>query len=630
MDSFRHRGDSLRITQDPNRYDIFTHDLTTPISDRLINKIGHIDYIINMASESHVDRSITDPVSFCENNFKLALTMLEYARKVKPEFFIQISTDEVYGAALNSHNHKEWETILPSNPYSGSKAAQEAMCISYWRTFSVPVVITNCFSMDSNILTENGLKNYDSIKEGDNVWTLDENENFILTEVLEKIKMPSNNEMIYINTPKVNQLVTPNHRMMIKKPKGKPRKYGEIEECQAESLLEMKGRVRIPTIGKWNGEKMDDKYILGDADEYIMSTIYGWYVSEGYYVKNENTVCFGAGSKKQQDILINLLSYIGKPYINGRSVRITNKELRVIVEEFGTLAINKKIPDFIKKIKTESLIYFLNSAIDGDGSVYNKIYNNRKVTATVYYTKSEKLVEDMLEIGIKCGYAVRCCKRKTWNPLKTLKSESFIVRFRLPVADIEKSNISKIKYNDNVWCIKTKTGKVFIERNGIVSLSGQTMNMVGEKQDSEKFLPMLINRINAGQEVTIHGNKDVIGSRYYLHARNHADALLFIIENTKPTMYRDCMNEIIVPDRYNIVGEREIDNLSLAKMVADILDKPLIYRLEDFHEARPGHDRRYALDGTKLKNLGWKAPISFKQTLEKTIEWTLQRPEWLK
>ena len=127
--------------------------------------------------------------------------------------------------------------------------------------------------------------------------------------------------------------------------------------------------------------------------------------------------------------------------------------------------------------------------------------------------------------------------------------------------------------------------------------------MVGEKQDSEKFLPMLINRINAGQEVTIHGNKDVIGSRYYLHARNHADALLFLIKNTKPTMYRDCMDEIIVPDRYNIVGEREIDNLSLAKMVADILDKPLKYRLEDFHKARSGHDRRYALDGTKLKNL---------------------------
>jgi hypothetical protein len=62
-----------------DRYDIYTHDLSAPISDRLIDKIGKVDYIVNMASESHVDRSITDPVDFCENNFKLALNMLEYA-----------------------------------------------------------------------------------------------------------------------------------------------------------------------------------------------------------------------------------------------------------------------------------------------------------------------------------------------------------------------------------------------------------------------------------------------------------------------------------------------------------------------------------------------------------------------
>ena len=142
IDSFRHRGDSLRVNQDPTRYKIYTHDLTTPISDRLIRKIGDIDYIINMASESHVDRSITDPVDFCENNIKLALTMLEYAREAKPKIFIQISTDEVYGAALNGMNHKEWSTILPSNPYSASKAAQEALAISYWRTYGVPIVIT--------------------------------------------------------------------------------------------------------------------------------------------------------------------------------------------------------------------------------------------------------------------------------------------------------------------------------------------------------------------------------------------------------------------------------------------------------------------------------------------------------
>ena len=113
IDSFRHRGDSVRVYQDPSRYDIYTHDLTTPISDVLIKKIGHVDYILNIASESHVDRSITDPVPFCENNFKLMLTMLEYARKIKPFKFIHTSTDEVYGAAIKGYDHKEWEPHLP-------------------------------------------------------------------------------------------------------------------------------------------------------------------------------------------------------------------------------------------------------------------------------------------------------------------------------------------------------------------------------------------------------------------------------------------------------------------------------------------------------------------------------------
>jgi len=300
LDSFKHRGDSLRLVgKNPERYDIYTHDLTTPISDRLINKIGHVDYIINMASESHVDRSITEPVEFCENNFKLVLTMLEYARKSKPEFFIQISTDEVYGAALDNHNHKEWERILPSNPYSASKASQEAMCISYWRTYKLPIVITN------------------------------------------------------------------------------------------------------------------------------------------------------------------------------------------------------------------------------------------------------------------------------------------------------------------------------------------TMNLLGEGQDMEKFLPTLIRKIYRGEEVTIHGSEKCIGSRFYLHARNQADALLFILKNTTPTIYYDTMDQIIVPDRYNVVGDIELNNLELAQMVAEILNKPLYYVLEDFHKQRSGHDRRYALDGTKLKEMGWIAPMSFEESLIKIINWTLAHPEWL-
>lgn len=311
LDSFRHKGKTDRITEmiesHPDwreRLTVITHDLKAPLSPQLIERIGPINYIINMASESHVDRSITDPRDFIENNVHLTLSMLEYARQLNGQLktpfekFIQISTDEVYGPAPDGHNHKEGEPHKPSNPYSASKAAQEDICYAYWRTYDLPIAITN------------------------------------------------------------------------------------------------------------------------------------------------------------------------------------------------------------------------------------------------------------------------------------------------------------------------------------------TMNIIGEMQDPEKFLPMLIKGIQIGRKVTIHANADgsKIGSRYYLHARNQADALIFLLNNVDFPRYNSG-NDI---GRFNVVGEYEINNLELAQKVAAILGKELRYELVDFHSSRPGHDLRYALDGSKMAALGWKAPLSLDESLKNTVEWTIAHPEWLK
>lgn len=151
--SWRHKGvpervlDSEHYQNNKDRVTMFTHDLTCPFSQVLIDRIGHIDYIINLASMSHVDTSITDPAPFVKNNVELVVNMLELAKILKPEKFIQFSTDEVYGPMLDNVPHPEWDKIMPSNPYSGSKAAQEAIAISYWRTYSVPVIITNTMNL---------------------------------------------------------------------------------------------------------------------------------------------------------------------------------------------------------------------------------------------------------------------------------------------------------------------------------------------------------------------------------------------------------------------------------------------------------------------------------------------------
>lgn len=299
--SWQHKGTPERIEEckiyqeNKNRVTIITHDLNAPFTEQTKKHIGKIDYIINVASDSHVDRSITDPVPFVQNNVNLVLNILEFAKEVKPRLFIQFSTDEVYGAAPKGKDFKEWSSIIPSNPYSASKAAQEAIAISYWRTYSVPLVITN------------------------------------------------------------------------------------------------------------------------------------------------------------------------------------------------------------------------------------------------------------------------------------------------------------------------------------------TMNVYGERQDTEKYIAMCIKKIYSGEALTIHGSPNNIGSRYYIHARNVADAILFLLKNVELQMYPD-FNK---PARFNIVGEREVNNLEMAQMIANIIGKPLKYELSDFHANRPGHDRRYALDGSKLKAFGWTAPKNLEDSLANYVEWTLKNPHWL-
>ena len=147
--SWEHRGNPDNVIKD-DRVKVITHDLSAQFPESMLHHFEGADIILNVASDSHVDRSISDPVPFVRNNVNLALTMLELARKIKPKMFLQFSTDEVYGSVPENYKSKEWDSIVPSNPYAASKAAQEAIAISYWRTYGVPVVITNTMNVFSS------------------------------------------------------------------------------------------------------------------------------------------------------------------------------------------------------------------------------------------------------------------------------------------------------------------------------------------------------------------------------------------------------------------------------------------------------------------------------------------------
>lgn len=147
-----------------------------------------------------------------------------------------------------------------------------------------------------------------------------------------------------------------------------------------------------------------------------------------------------------------------------------------------------------------------------------------------------------------------------------------------------------------------------------------TMNLFGERQHPEKFIPLVINKVLRGEKVSIHANSSLTkaGSRFYTHCSNLADAVLFLMQS-----------KISKRDKINIVGEREIDNLELAQKIADIIDKPLYYDLVNFHSSRPGHDLRYSLDGSKLAAMGWRHLNKLDHALEKTVKWFLNNPDWL-
>ncbi len=129
------------------RVEIMAHDLTMPFADDQVNRLRDVDVIMNVASESHVDRSLAEPAPFIRNNVHLMLNVLELARQIRPRLLLQMSTDEVYGPAVWGTRHVEGEPHRPSNPYSASKSAQEAICFAYWRSFGLPIVMTNTMNI---------------------------------------------------------------------------------------------------------------------------------------------------------------------------------------------------------------------------------------------------------------------------------------------------------------------------------------------------------------------------------------------------------------------------------------------------------------------------------------------------
>ena len=155
-----------------------------------------------------------------------------------------------------------------------------------------------------------------------------------------------------------------------------------------------------------------------------------------------------------------------------------------------------------------------------------------------------------------------------------------------------------------------------------------TMNVFGERQHPEKFIPMCIKKIRDGELVTIHSDKTkkIPGSRHYIHAEDVSEAIHFLLTN--PINIELDYGGAKCP-KFNIVGSEELNNLQLAQIIADSQGKNLNYEMVDFHSSRPGHDLRYSLSGEKMKKLGWEPSIKLTDRIKQVVEWSLKNQNWI-
>ena len=157
---------------------------------------------------------------------------------------------------------------------------------------------------------------------------------------------------------------------------------------------------------------------------------------------------------------------------------------------------------------------------------------------------------------------------------------------------------------------------------GLPIIISNCSNNYGPNQFPEKLLPLCINNIKNGKPLPIYGKGDNI--RDWLYVIDHARAIDVIFHKGK------------LGETYNIGGFNEWKNLDIVELLCDVMDRKLgneegtSRKLITFVKDRAGHDKRYAIDASKIKNeLGWKPSLQFEEGMEKTVDWYLKNQEWL-
>ena len=164
--------------------------------------------------------------------------------------------------------------------------------------------------------------------------------------------------------------------------------------------------------------------------------------------------------------------------------------------------------------------------------------------------------------------------------------------------------------------------RAYFHTYGFPMIISNCSNNYGANQFPEKLIPLFINNIKQEKPLPVYGKGDNV--RDWLWVNDHADAIEVIFNKGKEG------------ETYNIGGNNEWQNIHLIKALCAIMDEKLgrnkgdSEKLISYVKDRSGHDQRYAIDASKLKNeLGWSPSIKFEEGLEETVQWYLDNDEWL-
>jgi dTDP-glucose 4,6-dehydratase len=166
--------------------------------------------------------------------------------------------------------------------------------------------------------------------------------------------------------------------------------------------------------------------------------------------------------------------------------------------------------------------------------------------------------------------------------------------------------------------------RAYFRTFGLPAIITNCSNNFGPYQFPEKLIPLMILNVMEDKPLPVYGDGKHV--RDWLYVIDHCDGLVRVLEQGKPG------------ETYNVGGGEERQNIEVVHLLCDLLDARLqrpksksSQRLIQFVSDRPGHDRRYAIDASKIKReLGWGPTHDFEEALEATVDWYLHNMDWVK